>query len=446
MTQKLILFIVVASLIGSTTYLVAAEDEHKHSEDDMHSGFAMSEDEHDHEKETKSEDHGHKHNDGDDKHKDEGHGDHSDHNDQGGHGDHEAGHDDHGDHGGEDGHEEHGDGTAQLSSAQLKSADIRVESLRLKKVANSLSAPGEVLFNAYQSKKVTPRISAQVIKRHKRLGDEVEKGQVLVSLSSVDMAQAQGDLIVADREWQRVKKLGKNVVSERRYVEAQIARQQAYAKVSAFGMTKSQITQLLKTGDPSKAVGRFTLLASQYGTITSDDFVEGEIIEPGQVLFEITDETTMWVEARLPPHATHNIKVGSTAMVTVSGHRLPAKVIQVHHKLDETTRTIAVRLEVENLDDELHPGLFVQAQINTGNDTQALALPMDAVLRSPDGDWVVFVEEEPGQFKPQEVHVVGQSGDLIKIKGISAGTRVVTKGAFFVQSEIAKSGFEVHNH
>jgi len=436
MKQKVIYLIVIASLIGSASYLMAEEDEHKHDDSDMHSGFTMSEDDHDHDKKASTDEH--RHDDGHEAHKDETNADHSDHDDHGA-----EGQDDHSDHGG---HDDHGDGTATLDEIQLKTAGIRVEPLRWQTVSNSLSAPGEVLFNAYQSKKITPRISAQVIKRHKRLSDEVKKGQVLVSLSSVEMAQAQGDLIVADREWQRVKKLGKKVVSERRYIEGQIARQQAYAKVSAFGMTKSQIKQLLKTGDPAKAVGRFNLVATQYGTITSDDFVEGEIVEPGQVLFEIADESTMWVEARLTPHAAHDVKPGSEAVVTVSGHRLPAKVIQVHHKLDESTRTIAVRLEVENVDDELHPGQFVQAQINTGGDTKALAVPTEAVLRNLDGDWVVLVEEEPGKFKPREIDVQGQPGKLIQINGIEAGTRVVTKGAFFVQSEIAKSGFEVHNH
>ena len=418
MKHHMIYLILVTSMIGGVIFSAVAEDGHP--------SIATLQDVHDHETKGSLEEHAH--------------GDiNSNHSDLGSH----DGHENHGD---EDEHEAHGDGSANLNAAQLKNASIRVEPLRLTKMTNFLSAPGEVLFNTYRSKKITPRISAQVTKRHKKLGEEVKKGQVLVSLSSVEMAQAQGELIVADREWQRVKKLGSKVVSDRRYVETQIAQQQAYAKVSAFGMTKSQIRRLLRTADPSKAVGHFNLLASQHGTITSDDFVEGEIVETGQVLFEITDEATMWVEARLTPHDVHDIKIGSEAVVNVNGHRVPAKVIQVHHKLDEATRTIAVRLEVENLDDELHPGLFAQAQIKIGQDATALALPINAVLRSPEGNWVVFVEEKPGEFKPKAVEVLGQSGDLIKIGGIEAGTRVVTKGAFFVQSEIAKSGFEVHNH
>ena len=418
MKHKLIYLSMIAALaIGSSSTYLSASEGHDHNADsDMNSGFSMSadehaEDSHDHENE-----------------KDE-HGDHGEK--AGGHGEH-------------GGHEE--EGGVELSKQQLAAAGIVVEPLMMKSVASYITAPGEVLFNAYRSKKITPRISAQIMKRHKRLGQHVKKGQNLLSLSSVEMAQAQGELIVADREWQRVKKLGKKVVSDRRFVESQIARQQAYAKVLAFGMTKSQIKQLLKGKDISKAIGQFDLLATQSGTITNDNFVEGEIIEPGRVLFEITDESTMWVEARLTPNMIHGITPGTDATILVNNQRYNAKVTQIHHQLDEATRTIAVRMEVKNINDALHPGLFVEARIHSGADRPALALPENAVLRSPDGDWAVFVEEEPGHFKAQEVEVVGKSGNLVIIEGIELNTPVVTKGAFFVQSEIAKSGFEVHNH
>jgi len=434
MKYKYTYLFLTLTLMSGFTIFVVAEEEHKSDMDDMSMGFSMSEDEHEHEGEKAKEDHGHDHHDtvggsiklsGKSKHED--HGDSS-------------GHEEH------DGHNEHSEGGAELSEIQLKSAGIIVETLSPQKVSRSISAPGEVFFNAYRSKKITPRISAQVIKRHKRLGDFVKTGQILASLSSVEMAQAQGELIVADREWKRVEKLGKKVVSERRYIETQINQQQAYAKVLAFGMTKSQVTQLLKSSDPGKAVGQFNLIASQQGTITEDDFVEGEIIEPGRVLFEIADESSMWVEARLTPNAVHGINVGAAANIVADENRYPAKVTQIHHQLDEATRTIAIRLEVDNRNDDLHPGLFVQAEIQTGENQSALALPKNAVLRSADGDWVVFVEEKPGFFKPQEIKQTGQSGDLVIIGGLSTGTRVVTKGAFFVQSEIAKSGFEIHNH
>ena len=61
-------------------------------------------------------------------------------------------------------------------------------------------------------------------------------------------------------------------------------------KVIAYGMTERQVEQLLKSGDASKATGGFDLLSLQDGTVIRDDFVAGELIEPGRVLFEIRDD------------------------------------------------------------------------------------------------------------------------------------------------------------
>jgi len=343
---------------------------------------------------------------------------------------------------GQEGHENE----IALTLDQRQAAGIRVEPLVMYSLAGEISAPGEVKLNAYLTRRVTPRITAQVVQRHARLGDHVEQGQVLVTLSSVEMAEAQGTLQVAEREWQRVRQLGRETVSDRRYTEARVAREQARATVGAYGMTPGQIDALLADENSARADGTFQLLAQLVGTVIRDAFIEGEFVEPGRVLFDISDETRVWVEASLTPGEAPGIKPGTVARVSVGDDWLAGRVIQIHHALNETTRTLAVRIEVPNPDERLHPGLFVDTRIQAGRSVEVLAVPTEAVLRSPDGDWVIFVEDEPDRFKPAEVKVKRTLKGLAVIEGLPAGTRVVTQGAFFVQSELAKSGFEVHNH
>ena len=347
-------------------------------------------------------------------------------------------------HGHEHGHEEAAN--VRLDADQLASAGITVAPLAPRAVADVIKAPGEIRLNAYATSQVTSRIEAQVVARHARLGDHVKKGRKLVTLSSVAMAEAQGDAQVAAQEWNRVRKLGRKVVSERRYLEARIAWQQARARLIAYGMTEQQADRLL-AGSGRSADGRFGLLSPQDGTVIRDDFILGQMVTPGQLLFEITDESRLWVEARVRPEDASHVTVGTRAEVEVDGRRIAGKVIQIHHALDEATRTLAVRIEIPNPDDRLHPGQFVTARLfNEDAAKPVLALPLDAVLRSPDGDWQVFVEHEPGEFEPTEVELIRQVGNLAVIDGLKPGTRVVTRGAFFVQSELAKSGFAVHNH
>ena len=366
----------------------------------------------------------------------------TDEHDSDGHEEADHAHDESG-HGG-NGHEE--EQSVRLTPQQMKIAGIVTEAVHRQPVAEVIMAPGEVMLNDYRTASVTPRVPAQVVSRHARLGDVVSAGQSLVTLSSVDMANAEGELIVAAREWQRVKKLGRKVVSAQRYTEARVAYEQAKARVIAYGMTEKQTMDFIESGDASRANGTFQLLAPQAGTVIKDRFIVGELIEPGRVLFVISDESVLWVEAKLTPAQVKLVSPGNVAQVRVEQRVFAGKVVQVHHALDEDTRTLGVRIEVENPDDQLHPGVFVQAEISSNNNAPALAVPVDAVVRSPDGDWMVFVEHEPGEFEPQEVALLRTVGDVSVIDGIEEGTRVVTKGAFFVQSELAKSGFEVHNH
>lgn len=346
----------------------------------------------------------------------------------------------------EHGHEEEA-GVVVLTPEQMQTAGVGVTRLEPRPVTATLSAPGEVTLNAYHTVRITPRIAAQVVARHVKLGDVVEPGQPLVTLSSVEMAEAQGELRVTNQEWQRVRKLGRKVVSARRYTEARVAAEQAIARVQAYGMTDSQIQDLL-TGKPGvSANGTFQLLAPQPGRIIHDAFIVGERVEPGKELLTIADESVMWVEARIKPNDAARIDIGNPAEISFNATRLPARVSQIHHTLDETTRTLAVRLEVDNPRDILHPGMFVRARIQTRQTAPALVVPEAAVLRSPDGDWQLFVEQdEPGEFRAVEVRVRQIIDGQAVIEGIAAGTTVVTRGAFFVQSELAKSGFEVHNH
>ena len=344
---------------------------------------------------------------------------------------------------GEDVHEQ---GVVKLTPEQQEMAGIVTEKLKKHALAARLQAPGEVKLNAYNTAKITSRVRAQVVKRHVVLGDHVTTGQTLVTLSSVEMAEAQGALLVADREWKRVKKLGAKVASARRYTEAQVKRQLAWAKVSAYGMTTREINTLLASGDARKANGEFNLLASRDGTVIQDDFIEGAVLEPGQVLLTITDESALWVEARLTPAQLAEVKKGATARIRTNDATLTGEVTQIHHSIDETTRTIAVRITVANPDDKLHPGEFVDVFLLGKQQVSALAAPDSAIVRSPDGDWQVFIADGDNAFRGVEVNVLQSTGGLTRIAGLEPGVLVVVKGAFFLQSEIAKSGFDIHDH
>ena len=359
---------------------------------------------------------------------------------------HAEGDSDHGEEGEEDGHGHGGEkkSDAELSNEQVKMANIVVTEIRPRELDYLVHAPGEIKSNGYSSYRVSARIPSIVLRRHVTLGETVEQDQKLVTLFSDEVAEAQADYREAASEWQRVKTLGRQAVGDKRYVSAQGDMEASLGKLEAYGLTASDI-QALESGAKIK-LGEYSLRAEAKGVVLSDDFHQGQRVDAGETIMDLADETELWVEARLPPGPAVNVPVGTQALIKTSGETFTAQVTQEAHKIDPRSRTRVVRLVVDNSHHKLHSGLFADVAFQFTTPKPVMALPESAVLRGADGDWQVLVEVAPGRYEPREVTLEQTLGENLIIRGIESGSRVVTSGAFFVQSEIAKSGFEVHNH
>ena len=363
--------------------------------------------------------------------------------------DHDDDHEGHAEvaHGDADHEAESAGGVVELSAASIRAAGIQVTALTPELLPEFISAPGEIQLNQYRSAEVTSLIDAVVSRRHARLGDEVGTGTPLVTLASIEVAAAQGDLMIKSTEWQRVRALGKAAVSAKRYIEAEVAYEQARLRLSAYGLDDRQIDAI--AGREMKgALGEFELNAPVSGTVVNDDFRVGQHIEAGRTLFLIADESQVWVEANLSPLQAENIEIGMPAEINISGDWHGGTVIQQHHILDEQTRTISVRIALEPGDEPHHPGEYVQVNIalQAAGTEPALVVSESALMRDDEGNWTVFVEFEPGHFKQTRVFRGAAHGGKIPISGIAEGTPVVTEGAFYLAAELAKSGFDIHSH
>lgn len=338
------------------------------------------------------------------------------------------------------------DKTVKISPEGQKDAGIKTAILKPRSLPTYISAPGEVIPNRDLTAIITPRILAQVIKRLVKVGEHITKNQPVATLSSVEMAKAQAALILMQKEWNRVKTLGTQAVSAKRYQIAEVGYQQAYSRLLAYGMTETQIKEFLKSNDPKKANGEFTLLSSRDGTVFSADFTEGEMIKPGHILYVIVDETSLWVDAKLSSDDPSTFKEGGNAIIKTNHDKLPAHVVQVHHKLDEVTRTRIVRLEVSNTKDQLHPGQFVTCLIQTGITPPLLVVHETSLVEDSDGEFIIYIEPKPNSFEAKEVEVIKKIGPWRAINGVPQNIRLVTEGAFFIHSEAYKNGFNIHNH
>ncbi|TRX57965.1 efflux RND transporter periplasmic adaptor subunit [Thalassomonas sp. M1454] len=339
--------------------------------------------------------------------------------------------------------DEHEEGTS-LSAEKIKLAGIKIEGVFLKKHLNTVYAPGEVKANGYKSYIVSPRTDSVVINRHASLGDHVKVGQKLVTLFSETMAQTQADFLIASSNWKRAKKLGRDNVSERILVEAENIYKGVYGKLVAFGLTKQAIEKISQQG--SSTFGQYALVAEREGVVLQDGFMQGQRIEAGETIMLLADETDLWIEANVPPNKELNLSLGSPALIDLNGVKYEASVIQEAHTIDPVTRTRTVRLSVTNTGHKLHSGMFVKVYFQFESSNEVIAVPEEALIRSSDGDWTVFIEDHPNEFKAVEVTRGRSFGEYREVLGVEAGTKVVTRGAFFVASEKAKGGFDPHNH
>ena len=347
---------------------------------------------------------------------------------------------------GEDGHAEDGHDEAEggersisMDAAALEAAGIRLAKLDSGVVEDSLRAPGEVVDDAYGTTLITPRVEGLVVRRHAKLGDEVREGAPLVTLSSVEVSEAQGELAIAEQEWRRVESLGADAVSGRRYAEARVAVEQARAKARAYGLPGTA---------KGNANGEFTLTAPHAGRVTEDAFVVGERIEPGRTLFRLVDERVVWIDAKLATELARGVPAGSVATIVAGDTRLTGKVLRQAHRTSEATRNATIRIEVDNRNDRLHAGDYVDVFLKgSGEALPQVSVPNNALVQL-EGRPVVFRQEPAGALAPVEVRPGAVIGDRTLIEeGLAPDDVVVVDGAFVLKAQLLKAQLgEGHAH
>ena len=425
MKKTLTVFLVAGLAITTTSHAETSASAHLHDHDHDHATTDAAQHQHD----------GH-HNHGESQ--DEDHDAHESDADQ-----RHAPHDDH-DHKARE-HSAHEDTTsASLQPEQMSLADIHVEALTPRQINYQLYAPGEILSNGYTSYRVSPRAASVVVRRHVALGDHVKQGQPLITLFSETVAQAQAAYRTAWPEWQRVQTLGRKTVGEQRYISARTSLEVARATLLAYGLSAQNLPSL--ASEQSVALGEYTLHAKIEGVVLADDFEQGQRIDAGEPLIVLADEKQLWVEAHLPANLSLTLGADTRAEVVAGEVRAQGLLTQEAHTIDPITRTRTVRLSVDNPEHRLHAGQFAEVHFHFSTQKPVLAVPETALMRDLGGNWTVFVENHPGEFEPMIVNLGRALGVLREITGIAAGTRIVTKGAFFVASQIAKGGFDPHNH
>ena len=360
------------------------------------------------------------------------------------------GHDHDGEHG-----DEHGEGLVELTKESLRSSDIRIAPVQQGALDQSMTLPAEIELNPDKVAHINPLVDGQLLEVNVQLGERVTRAQDIARLRSVTLGQARAELTrtraiydVAKRTLDRQESLRKEGInSKRSLLEAQLAKEEAKAEYSAAR------SRLLVFGVKGGSGPDMTLESPIEGVVLERHATRGENVTSQDTLFVIADLSTVWVMGHAYVQHISALRVGMMAHVTLDaypGRVWTGKIDFMSSKIDESTRTLPIRIELVNEDEVLKPGMFGQVRLSahTSGVPQAIMVP-DASIFEIEGRSVVFEPgERPTSFKVTPVTVgESQDGHVEVIEGLKPQSRIVVQGGFILKSELMRSELgEGHAH
>jgi Cu(I)/Ag(I) efflux system membrane fusion protein len=173
------------------------------------------------------------------------------------------------------------------------------------------------------------------------------------------------------------------------------------------------------------------------GVVTKKDVVHGHKLTAGDMPYEITDLSEVWVLADVYESDLARTRVGMPATLSLQafpGETFTGRVLFIDPVLDPKTRTAKVRIAFANPRGELRPEMFGEVTLRA-RAREGLRIPSDAVIDSGTRK-VVFLSLGDGKFQPREVEVGASDGDHVEVvSGLEAGQQVVVRANFLVDSE-----------
>jgi RND family efflux transporter MFP subunit len=297
-----------------------------------------------------------------------------------------------------------------------------------------------------------------------QLGTRVQAGQELgriqprLSEDGVDratlaasVAEAQASLDAARSDLTRAEKLlADRAVPARRVEEAQRALKVAEARLTAAQARLSQRDETLRTGGGAASGNSFVLRAPIAGRVAEVLAALGASYDEGAPLFRIVRTDRVELRALVPASEAPLTEEIREIALEIPGRAEPL-VVQAEDQhdagvIDEKTRSLPVRFDVDNRTGQLLIGQTATAILYTSARQRMPVVPRDAVLMEA-GRPYVFVQTGGESFSRRYIEITARDGDLVGIRaGVKPGERVVTRGAYDVQLASAAGGLPAEGH
>ena len=345
-----------------------------------------------------------------------------------------------------------------ITNEQRELIGLKTETLNRKVVSHHLNATAKIQFNANKLFHIGPRIKGRVVAIFADLGDDIMEGKKLAILDSIELGEARTKLIktktkmeVAHTNYERGKKLWEKKISSEKeihkargdYFIAKAEFEAAENKLHLLGFSEDDIRSTISQ---SHTKVHFPILSPYKGTVIEKHITLGALTNPEETLFVMADLDALWIVLNIYEKDLVKINLGQEAEVKVSAfpdEEFKGQISYISNVVEEATRTVKVRVVINNSKRMLKPGMFATAQIATSDPQEIFTVPLSAIQKLQNKR-VVFIHRGDGLFESSPIKTGREfETDIELLEGIEKGEEVVTQGAFYLKSELLKDTLEV---
>jgi multidrug efflux pump subunit AcrA (membrane-fusion protein) len=325
------------------------------------------------------------------------------------------------------------EGALIIDAATVQNIGVRTTPVRRQDLVRSVRAVGRVAYDERRVAHVHTKVQGWIEKLFVEfVGQEVKRGEPLLEIYSPELVATQEELLLAaryrqsteDSPFEDVRGGGESLFDATK------------RRLELWDIPERDVKRLLETGKVKRTL---TLYAPASGVITRLGVRSGMEIRPNSNLYTIADLSKVWVLADIYEYELPWLELGQTATVELSylpGRAMEGELTYIAPFLDPKTRTIEVRLELDNASGQLKPEMFGNAVIQSAPRADVLAIPSEAVIRSGERN-VAVVALGDGRFEPRDIELGIDSGSgLLEVRsGLEEGEDVVVSSQFLIDSE-----------
>jgi cobalt-zinc-cadmium efflux system membrane fusion protein len=357
-----------------------------------------------------------------------------------------------------------------LTPAQVSAAMIQTETAAMIDEPATLQLKGRIVLADDHVWRVGIRSPGLTMVVYAGLGDRVDKGQVLARYHADEVREerahyraAQTELHLAETQVaqaqrnrdraQRLLDLKAGSVQQVEQTQQDLVTAQAAVRRAQIEVERGQdlLEDDLKVTveAPPASAGEFAddvpILAPASGYVIEKNITPGKAIDLAAQTFVIGDLSKVWMLASVRQEDLAGLRVGASAIITLPGdstQRFPGRIANLGQQFDPETRTMEVRIALDNPRNILRPEMLANVEIPSGPRKQVLSISSDAIQELDNAN-VAFVVTEPGHFAIRAVRTGETSGGRTTVlEGIQAGDKIVVQGSFLLRSQLLKSAIE----